>query len=242
MVMSNNGDPRHTVARFDADLANLRALVLDMGNYVVAQIERAVKALQEEDAEAAREVVRRDQVVNGFDVKCDEECTRILALRQPVASDLRTVMSLAKSVTDLERIGDETKKLARVAIKFYGRGDTPPNPKLLHDVSSMATIACAMLRGGLAALRDQDVHKAVEVAKFDAELNDEFHAALRRLATYIMEDPRNMSHTIEVTIAVKGLERIGDHAKNIAEHVIYQVQGRDVRYVSPYSLDTDAAD
>lgn len=235
--MTSNSDSRHTLTRFDTDLANLRGLVLDMGRYVVAQIENAVKALQEEDVELAREVVNRDKVVDGFEVKCDEESTRILALRQPVAGDLRTVISLAKSVADLERIGDETKKLARVAIKLYERDTGYFNQSLLRDVSSMATVACAMLRGALAALHDLDVRKAVEVAKFDAELNNEFHAALRRLATYIMEDPRNLSHTIEVIIAVKGLERIGDHAKNIAEYVIYLVKGKDVRHVNPYSLD-----
>ena len=233
--MSRN--PGHTVTRFDAELGHLRELVLEMGRYVVQQIEHAVEALHEESVERAREVVRRDNVVNGFDVKCDEESVRILALRQPVATDLRTVLSLNKSVADLERIGDEAKKLARVAIKLYESDAGFPNQQLLRDVTSMTNIACAMLRGALGALADLDVRKAVEVAKFDAELNSEFHAALRRLATCIMEDHRNLGHTIEVIIAVKGLERIGDHAKNIAEYVIYLVKGKDVRHISPYTLD-----
>lgn len=229
----------HTVTRFDDDLLSLRDLVLEMGSYVVNQIEQAVRAMRDEDVERAREVVNRDHIVNSYDVKCDEESVHLIALRQPVAGDLRTVLSLNKSVTDLERIGDEAKKLARVAIRLYESDSNFPNHQLLRDVTTMANLASAMLRGALQALETLDVHRALEVAKCDAELNSEFQASLRRLTTYIVEDLRNLGHAIDVIIAVKGLERIGDHAKNIAEYVIFLVKGKDVRHTSPYSLEEE---
>lgn len=238
-----NERPRgHTVTRFDDDLLSLRDLVLEMGGYVLNQIEQAVHALREEKVELARDVVNRDHVVNGYDVKCDEESISLLALRQPVASDLRTVFSLNKCVTDLERIGDEAKKLARVAIRLYESDSSFPNQQLLRDASTMANLASAMLRGALKALEGLDVQRALEVSKCDAELNSEFQASLRRLTTYIMEDSRNLGHAIDVIIAVKGLERIGDHAKNIAEYVVYLVKGKDVRHISPYSLEGELED
>ncbi len=229
----------HTVTRFDNDLLALRDLVLEMGGYVLNQIDQAVRAVRDEDVERAREVVNRDHVVNGYDVKCDEESVNFLALRQPVASDLRSVLSLNKSVTDLERIGDEAKKLARVAIRLFESDANFPNQQLLRDVTTMANLASAMLRGALKALENLDVHQALEVSKCDTELDSEFKASLRRLTTYIMEDTRNLGHAIDVIIAVKGLERIGDHSKNIAEYVIFLVKGKDVRHISPYSLEEE---
>jgi phosphate transport system protein len=230
----------HTVKQFDVLLANLRNLVLEMGGLVEEQIQHAIQALDDEDLTAAREVVARDQVINGLQVKADEDCVSLIALRQPLGSDLRLIMSLSKIVTDLERIGDEAEKIARMTIKTYDGDSSPPSAKLLRDVVPMAKLAQNMLHNCLDALARLDVEKAVEVAQGDDELDQEFQSALRRLITYMMEDPRTIGHAINVIFIVKALERIGDHSKNIAEYLIYLVKGKDVRHVSMDVLVQDA--
>ena len=230
----------HTVKQFDVQLANLRNLVLEMGGLVEEQIKRAIQALDDEDITAAREVISRDQIINGLQVKADEDCVSIIALRQPLGSDLRLIMSLSKIVTDLERIGDEAEKIARMTVKIYEGIGSPPSAKLLRDVVPMAKLAQDMLHGCLDALARLDVEKAVEVAQGDDELDQEFQSALRRLITYMMEDPRTIGHAINVIFIVKALERIGDHSKNIAEYIIYLVKGKDVRPVSMDVLVQDA--
>ncbi len=184
--------------------------------------------------------VARDQVINGLQVKADEDCVSLIALRQPLGSDLRLIMSLSKIVTDLERIGDEAEKIARMTIKTYDGDSSPPSAKLLRDVVPMAKLAQNMLHNCLDALARLDVEKAVEVAQGDDELDQEFQSALRRLITYMMEDPRTIGHAINVIFIVKALERIGDHSKNIAEYLIYLVKGKDVRHVSMDVLVQDA--
>ena len=229
----------HTVKRFDQELDELTALVLKMGGLVQEQIGNAMAALREEDVDMAREVIARDHVVNFMEVQADEQAVNLLALRQPMGRDLRTIMSLGKTVTDLERIGDEAERIARMTVHMYDSGAVVPNSTLLRDTHSMARLAKQMLNDALDSLARLDVDQALEVARFDAELDSEFQSALRRLATYLLEDPRNVGHTLNVTFVLKSLERIGDHAKNIAEYVIYLVKGKDVRHVSPDSLTRD---
>ncbi len=230
----------HTVKQFDAQLANLRNLVLEMGGLVEDQIKNAVKSLDDEDLTLAREVIARDQIINGLQVKIDEDTITLIATRQPVGSDLRLIMSLSKAVTDLERIGDEAEKTARMTIKTYDVVSSPPSAKLLRDVTPMAKLATDMLHGCLDALARVDVEMAVNVARGDDNLDQEFQSALRRLITYMMEDPRTIGHAISVLFIIKALERIGDHAKNIAEYIIYLVKGKDVRHVSMDTLEKDA--
>ena len=230
----------HTVKQFDAQLANLRNLVLEMGGLVEDQIKNAVKSLDDEDLTLAREVIARDQIINGLQVKIDEDTITLIATRQPVGSDLRLIMSLYKAVTDLERIGDEAEKIARMTIKTYDVVSSPPSAKLLRDVTPMAKLATDMLHGCLDALARVDVEMAVNVARGDDNLDQEFQSALRRLITYMMEDPRTIGHAISVLFIIKALERIGDHAKNIAEYIIYLVKGKDVRHVSMDTLEKDA--
>lgn len=238
MTVSTEG---HTVKRYDQQLGNLRSLVLEMGGLVEDQITRAVQALQDEDLVAAREVIARDHVVNGFDVRADEEVVNLLALRQPVGSDLRLILSMAKTVTDLERIGDEAEKIARMTARMYD-GTNIPHAKLLRDVASMAKLAVAMLHGALDALARMDVATALAIAKGDDELDGEFQSSLRRLATFMMEDPRTIGHAIDAIFIIKALERIGDHSKNIAEYVVYLVKGKDVRHVKKEQLTMDDLD
>ncbi len=235
-MMSTEG---HTVKRYDQQLGSLRSLVLEMGGLVEDQIQRAVQALLEEDLAVAREVVARDHVVNGFDVRADEEVVSLLALRQPMAGDLRMILSMAKTVTDLERIGDEAEKIARMAVRMYD-GTSAPNARLLRDVGGMAKLASMMLHGALDALARMDVERALEIAKGDDELDSEYQSALRRLVTFMMEDPRTIGHALDVLFIVKALERIGDHSKNIAEYVIYLVKGKDVRHTKLENLSADS--
>lgn len=230
----------HTVKRFDQELDELNSLVLRMGGLVQDQIVKAMAALRDEDAEAARQVIARDHVVNFMDVEANERAVNLLALRQPMGRDLRMIMSLGKTVTDLERVGDEAERIARMTVHMYEAAGSQPSHSLLRDTHSMAQLAKKMLRDALDALARLDVALALSVAKGDTELDNEFQSALRRLATYIMEDSRNVGHAIDVTFIVRSLERIGDHAKNIAEYVIFLVKGKDVRHVSPESLDRDA--
>ena len=229
------GTEEHIFKRFDQELADLNGIVLRMGGLVEDQIAKAMRALREADPELARNVVARDHVVNFLDVQADEQIVNLLALRQPVGKDLRMILSLGKTGTDLERIGDEAERIARMAIDIYSADTPPPDPLLLSDAFRMSTLASRMLHDVLDALARLDVDKAIQVARGDTELDHEFQAALRRLSTYIMEDARNVGHIINVTFIVKSLERIGDHSKNIAEYVVFLVKGKDVRRVTDTS-------
>ncbi|HRF62190.1 MAG TPA: phosphate signaling complex protein PhoU [Candidatus Competibacter sp.] len=219
----------HTVKQFDVQLANLRNMVLEMGGLVEDQIQRAVAALDEENIAASREVIARDRLINGLQVKADEDCVSMIALRQPLGSDLRMIMSLINTVTDLERIGDGAKKIARMTLQIYDSANSPPSAKLLRDVRPMAELAGNMLHDCLDALARLDVDKALAIINSDDELDQEFQSALRRLITYMMEDPRTIGHAINVLFIIKALERIGDHCKNIAEHIVYLVEGKNIQ-------------
>ncbi len=226
------GREGHTFKRFDQDLAQLNSLVMKMGGLVEEQIKDAVQALVDGDVEAAREVIARDHVVNGLDVRITEEVTQILALRAPMGVDLRMLVSVSKTVTDLERIGDEAEKIARMAIHIHDGPGTPPNHSLYRDIYAMSGIAAGMVHGVLDALARMDAEGAVDIARQDVDLDDDFRSALRRLITYMMEDPRTIGHAIDVLFVIKALERIGDHAKNIGEYVVYLVKGKDIRHTS----------
>ena len=232
----------HTFKRFDQELASLDGIVMRMGGLVEDQIEKAMIALRDADVEAARHIIARDHVVNFLDVQADEQIVNLLALRQPVGKDLRMILSLGKSVTDLERIGDEAERIARMTIDLHGSGSPPPDPVLFGDVFRMAALATQMLHDVLDALARLDVEKAIRVARGDAELDREFQAALRNLSAHTMVDAGNVGHAINLTFIIKSLERIGDHSKNIAEYIVFLVKGKDVRHVSPDSIDTDELD
>ncbi len=231
----------HTVKQFDIQLANLRNLVLEMGGLAEDQIKRAIAALDEEDMAAAREVIARDRLINGLQLKADEDCVSIIALRQPVGGDLRLIISLANTVADLERIGDGAKKIARMTIQIYDGVSSPPSAKLLRDVTPMAELATDMLHDSLDALARLDVEKALTIIHSDDELDQEFQSALRRLITYMMEDSRTIGHAINVVFIVKALERIGDHCKNIAEHIVYLVEGKNIQRRRNIDMNMDGS-
>jgi len=227
-----SGQRTHTITQYDEELAALRGLVLEMGDLVKEQITQAVDALERGDVDSADLVINRDHEVNGYDVKIDEETVSLIARRQPVATDLRLLMSMIKTVADLERIGDKAKKIGRMTLLFSQYATNPFYAGLLRDVPTMAKLALQMLQGALDALARLDMEAAVAIARGDRELDAEYQATLRRLITYMMEDPRIIGQAIDILFVVKALERVGDHAKNIAEYVVYLVKGKDVRHVS----------
>ncbi len=233
------GSNEHTVKRYDDELTQLRNVVLKMGGIVEDQIKKAVESLEEEDLELARNVIARDQVVNGLEIKADEMSSKLIALRQPVGSDLRMILSLGRTVIDLERIGDEAERIARMAVRIYDSNTPLPNSELLRDVMSMTRLASTFLQEALDSLARQDLPKALEIARGDGDLDQEFQAALRRLITYMMEDPRTIGQAINITFILKSLERIGDHAANIAEHVVYLIKGRDIRHADLHAFEQE---
>jgi phosphate transport system protein len=232
----------HIVQRFDAQLGSLKGLVLEMGQLVLQQLREAQTALENGDTRLARQVVHRDRDINAFDMKGQELCLELLATRQPVASDLRFVMAMSQAINNLERAADEAKKLGRTVLEVYGEGGMQPVPAIFLDAERMTELATELLEDALEAVQELDVDKAVAVVQGDQLLNDTFHAGLRRLATFLFEDARNVRHVIEAVFVLKALERIGDHASNIAEFVIYAVKGKDVRYVQSEHLSSGYLD
>jgi phosphate transport system protein len=219
----------HTSKQFDAELERVRSRVLHMGGLVEEQIVRAMEALRSGDMELIEKVIADDHRVNALEVELDEACSHIIARRQPAAVDLRLLITVIKTITDLERIGDEAEKIGRMAKLIHGAG-RQHMPRM--DMSHVADRALAMLRQSLDAFARLDISEAMGVVKQDEAVDDEFRAIMRQLITFMMEDPRTITRSLEILFIAKAVERIGDHAKNMAEYVIYMVKGRDVRHVS----------
>jgi phosphate transport system protein len=226
----NNFTSGHIVKSFSEDLAHLNSLVLEQGKLGREQLARAVQTLKDEDPKAAGQVIDRDQLMNELDVKADEEIIQLLAKRQPVAKDLRDVLTVQKTISDLERVGDEARKVANLTIHFFDHDRNPPNGQMLRDIYKMADSVDCMLEKALKAFQTLDLKLAVNVIREDEDLYEEFRAALRRLSTYILEDARNVGHVVDVVLTLRALERIGGHAKNIGGYVIFLVTGKDVRH------------
>ncbi len=219
----------HTSKQFDAELESVRSRVLQMGGLVEEQIVRATEGLTSGDMALLDRVIADDHRVNALEVELDEACSHIIARRQPAAGDLRLLMTVIKTITDLERIGDEAEKIARMAKLIHG-ADRLHMPRL--DISPVADRARAMLRQSLDAFARLDVSEAMRVVKQDRAVDDEFRAIMRQLITFMMEDPRTISRSLEILFIAKAIERIGDHAKNMSEYVVYMVKGRDVRHTA----------
>jgi phosphate transport system protein len=226
------GRTAHTVRQFDTELEELRGLVLKMGQLVVQQIKDALDGLLLDKSAVAKMVQRREDWVDAMEVEADDRIVDLLVRRQPVGPDLRAILSLGKSVRDLERMGDEAERIARAALEAHERyPGFKPSHELLRDVAPMGQLAIGMVEGCLRALTQLDLDEALSVARRDEELDGHFRAGLRRLATFIMEDSRTVGNVISSTFVLKSLERIGDHATNVAEHVIYLIRGKDVRHL-----------
>jgi phosphate transport system protein len=219
----------HTSKQFDAELESVRSRVLHMGGLVEQQIARAMEALISGDMDLMERVIADDHRVNALEVDLDESCSHIIARRQPAAGDLRLLITVIKTITDLERIGDEAEKIARMAKLIHSAGRLHM-PRM--DLSNVADRALAMLRQSLDAFARLDVSEAMAVVRQDSAVDDQFRAIMRQLITFMMEDPRTITRSLEILFIAKAIERIGDHAKNMAEYVIYMAKGRDVRHVS----------
>jgi phosphate transport system protein len=220
----------HTLKGWDGALTGLRERAHEMGRLVAGQVETAVRALLESDREAAELVLRREQQINAWQTEIEAESFRLLARQAPVASDLRTVLAISRAVTDLERAGDESKKIARFALASAGRGAAGPSRVMHRPLRHMAELASESMRVAVDALDRGDASIAHDVARLDREIDQEFDAALRQLMTVGMERTRLLKPVFETVFALKSLERIGDHAKNVAEHVVFLVSGDDVRH------------
>jgi len=220
----------HTSKQYDVELESVRAKVLEMGGLVEQQIVNALEALTSADVKLAKDVMERDTRVNALEVQVDEDCSHIIARRQPAARDLRMIMMMVKTITDLERIGDEATKIARTAQRIYEQ-DRMYKPRF-NEIKTMVGIVREMLRTSLDSFARLDVSQTVEVAKQDEQVDEQFRAAMRQLITFMLEDPRTISMSLEVLFVAKAIERIGDHAKNISEYVVYMVKGKDVRHTS----------
>ena len=227
----------HTYKQFDADLEAVRARVLEMGGMVEDQVNKAVEALITQNAKLAEEVIANDVLVNALEVSSDEACTQIIALRQPTASDLRMILTIIKTITDLERVGDEASKNARFTVKAIN-SDRISIPRY-SEIKYMADLAIKMLRTSLDSFARVDASSAANVARQDMEVDEEFHLIARHLITYMMEDPRNISLFIDLMFVVKAIERIGNHSKNISEYVVYMVKGKDVRHTTLEQLEKE---
>jgi phosphate transport system protein len=227
----------HTYKQFDTELEAVRARVLEMGGLVEDQVNKAVEALVTQNAALAEEVIANDVRVNALEVSSDEACTQIIAKRQPTASDLRMILTIIKTITDLERIGDEAAKIARYTVKALN-SDRIAIPRY-SEIKYMADITLKMLRTSLDSFARVDPSSAASVARQDMEVDEEFHLIARHLITYMMEDPRNISLFIDLMFVVKAIERIGDHAENISEYVVYMVKGKDVRHTTLEQLEKE---
>lgn len=227
--MASNTLPQHISKQFDNELENIRGQVMAMGGLVEQQLTSAIKSLVESDVDLATSVIEHEQQVNTFEVSIDEECTHILARRQPAASDLRLVMAVGKTITDLERIGDEAEKIAKMAIDLAER----QGPKGYYiGINAMGNHVRKMVHEALDAFARMDTQAALETAGKEPESDDQYVAILRQLITYMMEDPRSITSALDAIWAARAMERIGDHARNICEYVIYFVEGKDVRHIS----------
>jgi len=226
----------HILKGFDSDLENIRSRVLAMGGLVEQQLLQAIQGLETGDLVLIEEVIANDQRVNRHEVELDEACTMIIARRQPAAIDLRMVMTVVKTITDLERIGDEAKKVAKMARAIH-TAETGFVPKV--DLRHLAEITVSMLKTSLDAFARVDINSSAQVVRQDKEVDAGFKGAMRQLITFMMEDPRTISRALELLFVAKAIERIGDHAKNISEYVVYMAKGRDVRHIGLEGIERE---
>lgn len=220
---------QHLSSQYNVEMEEIRQRVLAMGGLVEQQIIDATRALMEADSALGSQVADNDVRVNRMEVLIDEECSGILARRQPTAGDLRMVYAIIKTITDLERIGDEAEKIARMAA---GLATQDRSGEPLVEIGHMSQQVSHMVRGALDAFARMDANAAFEVAREDLSVDRQYEALLRQCITFMMEDPRTIRRVMDIIWSIRALERIGDHARNIAEYVIYFVKGKDVRHVS----------
>ncbi|MBD8514319.1 phosphate signaling complex protein PhoU [Photobacterium sp. WH77] len=232
-MLDNMSLSRHISGQFNAELESIRTHVLAMGGLVEQQLTDALKAMHRQDVDLARRVIKDDHKVNAMEVAIDEACTRIIAKRQPTASDLRLVIAIIKTITDLERIGDVAESIAKVALENF----TNKQYNLLVSLEALGQHAARMLHEVLDAFARMDVKAAIRVYQEDDRIDREYEAIIRQLMTYMMEDPRSIPNVLQVMWSARSIERVGDRCQNICEYIIYFVKGKDIRHTSPQEME-----
>jgi phosphate transport system protein len=223
---------KHLSTQFDSELSGISSRVLEMGGLVEAQVAQAVAALAGFSGESAAQVLAIEERVNQMEMEIDRDLSATIARRQPTARDLRLLIAVSKTIANLERVGDEAARIARVVQRLVDAGVSSRMKLPVSDVGFEANLAVAQLRKALDAFARLDTAQAIAVLKEDDQIDQEFDGLLRKLITYMMEDPRTISSAIDLVFVAKAIERVGDHAKNLAEAVIYIVKGADVRHYS----------
>jgi phosphate transport system protein len=226
---------KHLSTQFDAELSGISGRVLEMGGLVESQVSEALHALTHFSSEEALRVLRQEERVNQMEVEIDRDLSAIIARRQPTARDLRLLIAVSKTIANLERVGDEAARIARTVQRLVNTGISTRLP--VNDLHFEAELAVAQLRKALDAFARLDTAKALEVLKQDDQIDQEFEGLMRKLITYMMEDPRTISASIDLVFVAKAIERVGDHAKNLAEAIIYIVKGADVRHTSMENVE-----
>jgi phosphate transport system protein len=229
---------KHLSTQFDAELAAISTRVLEMGGLVESQVAQSIHALTTFSGETATEVLAGEERVNAMEVEIDRELSSIIARRQPTARDLRLLIAVSKSIANLERVGDEAARIARTVQRLVNTGVSSRLRLPVADLAFETDLAIAILRKALDAFARLDVERALEVLKQDDQIDQEFDGLLRKLITYMMEDPRTISASIDLVFVAKAIERVGDHAKNLAEVIIYIVKGTDVRHNPLAAVET----
>lgn len=230
--MDNLNIGRHISGQFNEDLENVINHVMHMGGLVEKQLGDALKAVYENDSELAQVVLGNDYKINDLEVSIDDECTRIIAKRQPAAGDLRLIMAIVKTIADLERIGDEAEKIAKVAEESF----SAKQKDFLMNLDNLGRHVLSLLQETLDAFTRMDVDAAVEIHQKDDNIDRNYEALMRQLMTYMMEDPRSIPQIMTVIWSARALERIGDRCKNICEYIIYFVKGKVVRHTKPEDM------
>ncbi|MDB5732935.1 MAG: phoU [Variovorax sp.] len=227
---------KHLSSQFDSELNGVSSRVMELGGMVESQIQRAVYALSHFDAETADRVMEVEHRVNAMEVEIDRELSSIIARRQPTARDLRLLIAISKTTANLERVGDEANKIARMVKSIIESGAARSLPAT--EIRIAADLASGLLRKALDAFARLDTAAALSILKEDDLIDQEFDGFVRKLVTYMMEDPRTISASLDLLFLAKAIERIGDHAKNIAEFIIYVVKGADVRHTSMQDIES----
>lgn len=238
MDITSDTHSQHISRQFNHELEELKTHLMAMGGMVEKQVQDAVFALLESDSRLAEKVRDNDRQVNDLQLQIDDECTRILARRQPAASDLRLVLAVIRATSDLERIGDEASKIARNALSLSENNHTVRG---LVEVRHISEHVRKMLRDSLTAFARFDTELAMQVVREDEFVDSEYGSAMRSLMTFMMEDSRSITSVLSIMWVLRALERVGDHANNLAEHVVYLVKGLDIRHTDPETLDQQAA-
>ncbi len=229
---------KHLSTQFDAELSGISTRVLEMGGLVESQVAQAVYALTHFSSETASQVLVLEETVNSMEVEIDRDLSSIIARRQPTARDLRLLIAISKTIANLERVGDEAARVARTVQRLINTGVSSRLRLPVSDLQFESELAITQLRKALDAFARLDVEKALQVLKQDDQIDQEFEGLMRKLITFMMEDPRTISSSIDLVFVAKAIERVGDHAKNLAEQIIYIVKGTDVRHNSVEAVET----